>query len=309
MKELYKKYRPKKFSEIVGQDALIDMIIQMLEERNFPQATLFIGPSGTGKTTLARIIAKKLKCKKHDLSEMNCADIRGIDNIRDIRARMSKSPLYGKHLIWIIDEAHKLSNDAQNALLKMLEDTPPHVYFMLATTDPHKIIKTIKTRCTEMATQLLDDDDMQTLIKTTTKRDGRKVPKKVVASIVHASEGSARKGMVLLNKVIYAKSEERMLDLIEKATVTQKSIEIARILFKKKPKWNQVAKILKEVDLNNAESIRYSILGYAKTILLSGGPLSPQAYYIIDQFSDNLFNTKAAGLVAMCYAATIGMQD
>jgi len=140
------------------------MLAQMVKRNKVPHTLLFSGPPGCGKTTLARILRKKLNCGKYDFSEVNCADFRGIDMVRDIRSHLQQAPISGDCRVWLIDEAHKLSNDAQNAFLKMLEDTPNHVYFFLATTNPQKLLKTIRTRCTEVVVKSLGDKNMEELI-------------------------------------------------------------------------------------------------------------------------------------------------
>src|SRR5690606_3369465 len=109
---------------------------------DIPHAMLFTGPSGCGKTTLARILRVKLRCSDNDFQEINAADFRGIDSIRSMRQQVGAAPLGGDSRIWLIDEAHSMTADAQNAFLKLLEDTPRHVYFFLATTDPQKLKKT-----------------------------------------------------------------------------------------------------------------------------------------------------------------------
>ena len=149
-KELYKKHRPKNLKRVFGQSVAIGTLKPLIEAKQVPHSLLLTGPSGCGKTTLARILVKELKCAKADFMEVNCADFRGIDTVRDIRTRMMQAPIGGDCRVWLIDEAHMLTSAAQTAFLKMLEDTPDHIYFFLATTHPQKLLKTIKTRCTEI---------------------------------------------------------------------------------------------------------------------------------------------------------------
>ena len=199
--ELYKRHRPKTYKAMVGQESTVKVMLGWGKQKATPHCILFTGPSGCGKTTLARILAAKLKCSPHDLNEVNSADFRGIDSVRRIRSEMNLAPVAGACRIWIIDECHKMSNDAQNAILKLLEDTPKHVYFFLATTDPHKLLKTIKTRATEMVVRLLTDDQINSLILSVGKKEEVDVSDEVMDSLVQASAGSARKALVLLEKV------------------------------------------------------------------------------------------------------------
>src|SRR5688572_25883760 len=140
--ELYKKFRPKTLKGVVGQEGAVSSLQSMIDKGRLPHTILFSGPSGCGKTTIARILKGILECSDLDFFEINCADFKGIDMVRDIRRYVGIPPLHGKSRVWLIDEAHQLTKDAQNAFLKLLEDTPKHAYFMLATTDPQKLLPT-----------------------------------------------------------------------------------------------------------------------------------------------------------------------
>ena len=161
--ELYKRYRPRTLNGVLGNEATKSALSAYLEKGTLPHTLLFHGPSGCGKTTLARILAKQLNCSGPDFAEINCADFRGVDTARDIMRKMIIRPLKDCR-VWLIDECHKLTNDAQNALLKALEDTPEHVYFFLCTTEHKKLLKTIRTRCTEMPVDFLSDGYIRDLI-------------------------------------------------------------------------------------------------------------------------------------------------
>lgn len=309
MMELYKKYRPRKLEAMIGQDSTVKMLKQMLKRNRLPHTLLFEGPSGCGKTTFARILRKTLGCGKHDFVEKNCADFRGIDMVRDIRSHLQQAPISGSCRIWLIDEAHKLSNDAQNAFLKMLEDTPNHVYFMLATTDPQKLLPTIRTRCTEAIVKKLSNSNMQKLIGRVCKKEEVEIPEEVIEEIIESSEGSARKALVLLNQIIDLEDEEDMLETIKATTMEIQAKIIARTLLNPRVKWYEMAKIIRETAGEEAEQIRWMVLGYSKKVLLSGGKQAGRAYIIIDAFRDNFYDSKLAGLAAACYEVVIGGSD
>ena len=121
---LYLKYRPNSFDEMVGNEDVVQVLKSQLKGKQTPHSILFHGPTGCGKTTLGRIVANELGAKGSDLREVDSADFRGIDTIRDIRKQSTYKPLESPCRVWILDEVHKLTNDAQNAMLKALEDTP-----------------------------------------------------------------------------------------------------------------------------------------------------------------------------------------
>ncbi len=307
--ELYKKYRPKTFKEVIGQSSSVKVLQSFIKKNKLPHTLLFTGPSGCGKTTLARILRRELKCGKHDFTELDCADFRGIDMVRNIRSRIQQAPISGKCRIWIIDECHKLTNEAQNAFLKMLEDTPNHVYFMLATTDPQKLRRTIRTRSTEIVVRSLNSKSLNNLLVSTLILEQKKVPDEVIEKIIECSDGSARKALVLLNQVVGLRNEDDMIEAIKATTAETQAIAIARALFNPRTKWSDMAKILKETVNEEPEQIRWMVLGYAKSILLSGGKLSGRAYLIIEAFRDHFYDSKWAGLTATCYEIIIGTEE
>ncbi len=131
MTELYKKHRPKEFKKMVGNVSTVQTLVNMIKRDTLPHTILFHGPSGCGKTTLARILKNQLDCSDVDFKELNCSDHRGVDTIREITRTMNMAPTGGKVRIWLLDEVHQMTKDAQNAALKIFEDTPNHVYFLL----------------------------------------------------------------------------------------------------------------------------------------------------------------------------------
>jgi DNA polymerase-3 subunit gamma/tau len=303
--ELYQKYRPKTFEEVVGQNAVVRSFSKYVEKSKVPHAVLFTGPSGCGKTTLARILCRQLQCRPVDVKELNSSNFRGIDTVRSINQQLTLSPLRSPCKVWIIDECHKLTNDAQNAILKMLEDCPDHVYFFLTTTDPHKLLRAIRTRCDEAKVDPLTDDDIKQLLLRVLKQEERTqvISKNVIASIVDKCEGSARQALVMLHSVIELDDEETMLKRITNASAEVQGINLARLLFSPRPQWPEVARLLKDESLikEEAEGIRRIILGYAKSILLSGGKMAPRAVAIVSCFRDHYYDCGFAGLVADCY--------
>jgi len=297
--ELYKKLRPADWSEVRGQPAAVALLGAMVRDRNVPHALLFCGPSGCGKTTLARILRRKIGCHDAGFYEINSADFRGIDSIRDIRQRMYVAPLSGRCHVWLIDEAHQLTKDAQSSFLKMLEDTPKHVYFMLATTDPAKLLPTIRSRCTEVKLGLVQANEMMGLLRETCTTEGLDVDTPVLEKIVEVAEGGARKAMVMLEQVAMFPEAQRMA-AVERFDHKQEGIAIARALFDSKTNWKAIAALLKTCE-EEPETVRYIVLGYASAILLNSG--NPYAATVINEFGTNFYDSKKAGLVSACYHA------
>lgn len=300
MNELYKKYRPTCLDEVLGQKEAIDVLSSLLNKKKIPHAILFNGPSGCGKTTLSRILKKELNCGDMDFCEINCADTRGIEFVRDIRERMYLAPMQGDCRIYYLDECHQCTGASQTALLKMLEDTPRHVYFILATTDPQKLLKTIHTRCTDIKLSLLSQESIEELVRYVIKKEKVKLSDTVISTISEISEGSARKALVLLGQIIDLAAEDEQLEALQRGDFKKESIELARLLINPKSKWPQVANVLKNLD-DEPEQVRYLVLGYANSVLLKGGPLAARAYLVIRCFDCNFYDSKKSGLTAACW--------
>ena len=143
---LYRKYRPKSFKEVFGQDHIVDVLDNSIRTEKVSHAYLFVGTRGTGKTTVARIFADKLGVSVNDLYEIDAASNRGIEDIKELRDGTRVLPFDSKYKVYIIDEAHMLTTEASNALLKTLEEPPKHVIFIMATTELEKVPETIVSR-------------------------------------------------------------------------------------------------------------------------------------------------------------------
>lgn len=300
--ELYKKYRPRQLSDIVGQSEAVRVLGSMVKKKRVPRFLLMHGPTGCGKTSIARIMRRKLKCQLADFREINAADTNGIEVARDIRRQMGLAPMGGKGScrIFYIDEAHRLTTMAQDALLKMLEDTPKHVHFFFATTDPNKVVATLRSRATMVGVKLLTPKDMESLLTSVMKQEGIEIGEAVIDLIVQEAGGSARQALVLLNHAIHAETEEDQLAVIKSPAVQQQAVEVARVLMRPNCNWRQVTKVLKEVD-EDAETIRHIVLAYFTNVLLGGGKQAQRAAAIIECFADNFYDSKRAGLVLACY--------
>lgn len=302
--ELYKKYRPKTLKAVVGQPDAVKVLTGYLTSASVPHTILFSGNSGCGKTTLARIMADKLGCGDSDFVELNAADTRGIDTVRDIRQQMNSRPLSGTCRIYLLDESHKLTSDSQSAMLKILEDTPKHVYFMLATTHPEKILAAVRNRCTEIKIRPLKATEVRQLLDKVCGKESLTVSDEVLSAIVESSDGSARKSLVLLDKVAQLTDDADRLAAIQTDEANAPAFDVVRkILYGKgKPRWEEVAKIIESLGNDQEwESLRHLVLACATKELLKTG--SVKAANVLQAFQYNYFDTKRAGFVLSCYTA------
>ncbi len=220
---LYRKYRPQNFCEIIGQEHIVKTLTNAISSGMISHAYLFSGPRGTGKTTIARLLAKAVNCKNlrgfepcnkcssckeimngqsMDLIEIDAASHRGIDDIRELRDGIRFAPSQLKHKVFIIDECHQLSKDAANALLKTLEEPPSHVIFILATTEVHKMIPTIISRCQRFDFRKLRVEEIIERLERIVKAEKVKIEKAALELIAIYSSGSIRDAESLLDQVL-----------------------------------------------------------------------------------------------------------
>jgi DNA polymerase-3 subunit gamma/tau len=283
----------------LGQEDVVKTLQKKWKSHTIPHAILLHGPYGTGKTTLARIIVDCLKCSEYDYTEKNSADYRGIDEIRNIRNTVNQAPIDGPVRLWLLDEVHKATNDAQNAMLKLLEDPPKHAYFILATTEPEKLLKGILQRCLVLKLKPIPNKSIYHITKNVCSLENIRLSKPVMKKLVEYAGGSAREALQILDKIYQLDSEKEQIDAIESVSIRTQTIQIARMLISTKTKWRNIAPILKELENEDPEQIRYMVLGYAKSVLLSKD--NPRAFRMIEAFRDNFYDAKFAGVVSACY--------
>ncbi len=220
---LYRKWRPQTFGEVVGQEYVTRTLSNSLRNGNFAHAYLFTGPRGTGKTSTARILAKALNCEEGptpnpcnhcgpcreitegtsvDVVEIDAASTRGIDSIRELRERVIFSPAAARIKVYVLDEAHMLTKEAFNAFLKTLEEPPPHVVFVLATTEPHKMPATILSRCQRYDFRSVPISLMAAHLGRVAEAEGMKASEAALGLIARRAKGSARDALVILEQVM-----------------------------------------------------------------------------------------------------------
>lgn len=230
---LARQYRPQKLSELVGQDLLVDTLTQGIERNRLPHAFLLHGIRGVGKTTTARILAKALNCigqdglggptpnpcgicesclaiseDRHlDVLEMDAASRTGVDDIREVIEAARYKAVKGRYKIYIIDEVHMLSKSAFNALLKTLEEPPPHVKFIFATTEIRKLPETVLSRCMRFDLKRIDPKSLFDHFQTILQKENLQIEEEALSLIVRAADGSARDGLSLLDQAISLSQE------------------------------------------------------------------------------------------------------
>lgn len=297
--ELYRKYRPENLTDMVGNEKTIKSLEKELE--NGSHVFLMTGPAGCGKTTLARIMAKKVNAGPLSIHEINSAENRGIDTAREIMEQMRFNPSDGDSIVWILDEMHMITSAGQNALLKALEDTPEHCYFFLCTTNPEKLIAPLKTRCSIINVVPLKDEEMIYLLKRTARAEKIKIDSEVYERICEIAQGGSRKALKLLAKVLYLDSDEERLEVLknEDSSESKEVKELCQLLMSGKANWSSISKVLKNIDMTEAERVRQAVMGYMGAVLLNGKSSAPivsamQAFSSADTYK----NGKSAIIVA-----------
>ncbi|MFC2061035.1 DNA polymerase III subunit gamma/tau [Elusimicrobiota bacterium] len=218
-----RKYRPQTFEEVVGQEHITQTLKNAIKLEKISHAYLFTGPRGIGKTTTARILAKTVNCAKGkdqepcnkcdscteitnsqsvDIIEIDAASNRGIDEIRELRKNVKFAPSSAKYKVYIIDEVHMLTKPAFNAILKTLEEPPPHVIFIMATTEPEKVLDTITSRCQTFNFKLIPENKIKDALQDIAKKEKAKYEEEGLWMIAQAAEGSMRDGQSIMDQVL-----------------------------------------------------------------------------------------------------------
>ncbi|HRY31315.1 MAG TPA: DNA polymerase III subunit gamma/tau [Candidatus Paceibacterota bacterium] len=211
---LYTKYRPQKFSEVIGQDHVVDVLKAALKQGKVAHAYLFSGSRGTGKTSVARILASEIGTTSKDLYEIDAASNNGVEEIRLLNEAVLTLPFDSKYKVYILDEVHMLSKPAFNALLKTLEEPPKHIVFILATTEPQKLPETVISRCEHYEFKSPNRAVLKKMVMATAKNEGYELEPEAAELIAILGDGSFRDALTSLQKLIRS-SDDKKLSLAE----------------------------------------------------------------------------------------------
>jgi DNA polymerase-3 subunit gamma/tau len=288
----YRKYRPQTFEEIVGQEHITRTLQNAIIYNRLSHAYLFSGPRGTGKTTTARILAKALNCEKGptpipcnkcemckrisdgfalDIIEIDAASNRGIEEIRDLREKIKFAPAEGRFKVYIIDEVHMLTEFAFNALLKTLEEPPPHVIFVLATTEQHKIPLTIISRCQHFDFRRITPKDISLRLKEIAKKENLKIEEKSINLIANSVEGSLRDALSILDQLVSYKGEDiKEKDVISILGIIETQVFEEFINFIAERNYLKIIQLIEKIS-NEGRDLKYvikTLLNYFRELLV-----------------------------------------
>lgn len=309
------KYRPKTLDAVVGQSDAVGVV------RGFgadvPRALLFHGRAGAGKTTIARIIVRKvLDVSRMDCVEVNCGTVeKPLDMVRELAQSVTQAPMTGAHRAWVMDEFQAFSKNrfAMEGFLKILEDSPPHVHFLLCSTDPDRILKAIRTRCVQIPLRDVPAADLARLVLKIAAAENADPPvtQQLADRIAAAADGSARVAVKELEKVIHLADPAARLAAV--AGLAGEGTEEFKLVQELLPwrgaaNWDRVAAVLDALKESDPEGLRRMILSSARGQLLKPGfPGKTHAYNVIRALADPLFDRSSghALLAAGCFRAVV----
>lgn len=309
---LYQKVRPDTLAEIVGNPATVKAMEKMLKSEEHPHAILISGSSGCGKTTAARILAREFGASENSVFELNAANTRGIDNIREITVNAQKSTIDGNAKVYIFDESHQLTASAQECLLKILEDHPRDCYFIFCTTEPKNIIPTIRNRCTKFEMASLSEGKIRQLLDNVVKKAGIEVKPEILDAVAVTSEGSPRAAIVALETVMEVDNLDDAINLLLKGTEKDvEIIELCKLMYAapavRKQKWQLILQKFDALD-GEPENIRKAILGYLYKKLVTAENINEaeDLSNLIQIFSFSVFYGGKATLGSLFCKAILG---
>jgi DNA polymerase-3 subunit gamma/tau len=284
---LITKYRPTKFSEVIGQDAVARSFAKAIKDKS-SHAFLLSGPTGTGKTTLARIAAKEAGAHPRDIQEVDAATFTGIDDMRTLTEALKYRPLGdGTMKVLIVNECQGLSKQAWDSLLTKVEEPPEWLIWIFTTTLVDKVPAAIKSRCTKYDLKLVNREDLVFLLETVVREEGLDLEPAIIDICAKHAQGSPRAALSALGACLSARTKDEALALLKSAEEKAEAIDLARALLDGKP-WPQIKEILGLLKEDNPESIRHVVRAYMTSVIMGAKGQPPiRALAVLEAFSQS----------------------
>ncbi len=332
---LANKYRPKLFSEVIGQDNAVQALRNIIKNKNFHNGYIFSGTRGVGKTTLGRLFAKALNCSNYDaknhnpcdvcsncieiqknshldLIEIDAASRTGVDDMRELLDSVQYRPSQGKYKVYLIDEVHMLSMQSFNALLKTLEEPPSHVIFIMATTETHKIPKTIVSRCLQFNLKLVSDEQIKQNINNIFKQENVTSDTKSIDLLIELAKGSVRDSLTLADQAIShcdGNLTEELISRLHGVLDLSSTTKLFEAIFK-----NDVKRVIEELKRYQSLDVNYEILFdrslsflHEKIVnsTLKKDYITQDLHLYYQFFSNGLVDAKSTGKTRDCFDISV----
>lgn len=304
---LHTKYRPTTLEEVVGQDHVKEGLAAVLAEGK-QQAFLFDGPSGTGKTTLARICASMLGCTT--LEEIDAASHTGVDSMREIASRADYAPMDGGGRAFIIDECHRLSRQAWESLLKDIEEPPKGVYWFFCTTEPEKLLKAIMTRCAQYSLKEVAYRKLLILLDRVAKAEGIDTTEDILDLCASEAGGSPRQALVNLTVTKHTKDVAAATAALNRAPGSKSAYDLAKMIHKQGWSASAAMTIIKSMAeaKESPESVRHVVRAYVTKVVMDA-PSNLYACKVLGQFVEPCNDTNQLSDIVLRVARCAGFQE